>query len=202
MPDSSSSVLWLPAALLGVGLAASSGLRTFLPLLLLAGAARFFGASLGSSFGWLASDVALASLAIATIVEIAGDKIPVVDHFLDTIGTLARPVAGALATMAVLPSNDPTIAALVGIVVGAPLALGVHGAKAGTRGISTATTMGVANPVISLVEDIAALFLGVVSLVAPLLVPVLLIFAGLLLWKVYKLARGLKMKRAREVTGE
>lgn len=191
--DALSALAWLPAAFLGIGLAASSGLRTFLPLLLLAGAAKFgfFGVQLSSSFAWLASNTAFWALAVATVVEIAGDKIPLVDHVLDSLGTVLRPVAGALAAAAVWNTQDPAIAALLGLILGAPLALGFHAAKAGTRATSTVTTAGVANPVLSVVEDIAALFLGVVSLLAPLLVPLLLVVALLLMWRVYRLARRL-----------
>lgn len=193
MPEISSPppTLWLPALLLGIGLAASSGLRTFLPLLLLGGAVRFqfFGVHLNESFAWLSSDLALITLGIAAVAEMLGDKVPAVDHLLDAAGTLTRPAAGALATTAVLSTQDPAVAALAGLIVGAPLALGVHSAKAGSRGASTVATAGIGNPILSVLEDIAALFLGLVSLLAPILVPLLLGIAGLLLWKVYRLAR-------------
>ena len=187
---------WTPAILLGVGLAASSGLRAFLPLLLLSVAAHFgvWNIELSPAFAWLGSPLALGALAIATVVEIAGDKIPLVDHFLDTTGTVMRPLAATLAAAAVMKTNDPATAALLGLVVAAPLALGVHGAKAATRGVSSATTLGVANPVISLLEDIAALFIGLLSLLAPLLVPLLLVCFGILVWRIYGLARHLKIK--------
>ncbi|RYG64909.1 DUF4126 domain-containing protein, partial [bacterium] len=153
---------WVTAALLGVGLAATSGLRTFLPLLLLAGAVKFglFGVSLGQSYAWLASDSALIALLLATIFEVAGDKIPVVDHGLDVVGTVLRPIAGALSVAAVWYGTDPATAALVGLIVGAPLAFGMHSAKAGTRAGSTAATAGVGNPFISVLEDGVALFMG------------------------------------------
>lgn len=188
---------WIPAILLGLGLAASSGLRAFLPLLLLSVAAHwnFFGIELSPTFAWLGSPLALGALGVATVVEIAGDKIPVLDHFLDTIGTAIRPLAATLAAAAVMNTNDPTTAALLGLVVGAPLALGVHGAKAGTRGISSATTLGVANPLISVVEDVAALAIGLLSLLAPLLVPLVLVCLGIIIWKAYALVRRLKARR-------
>jgi hypothetical protein len=176
-----------------VGLAASSGLRTFLPLLLLAGAVKFhlFGIQLGTSFAWLASDTALIALLLASIFEIAADKIPFVDHGLDAVGTFLRPVAGALAAAAVWKVNDPALAALLGIIVGAPLALGMHTAKAGTRAGSTAVTAGAGNPFLSVAEDFTAFMLGAISLVLPLLVPLLLIVAFLLIWWIYQLAQRL-----------
>ena len=83
------------AVLLGLGLSASTGLNTFLPLLLLSTAARFHiaGIELGQKFDWLSSDTAIIVLIVASIVEIIADKVPAVDHFLDSIGTFVRPLA-------------------------------------------------------------------------------------------------------------
>jgi hypothetical protein len=190
----------LPAAFLGVGLAASSGLRAFLPLLLACLAAKIglFGLNLTGNFAWLASDTALIALSIASVVEIAGDKIPVVDHALDAVGTVLRPGAGALVAAAVWNQNDPATAALMGVMFGAPLALGLHAAKAGTRGASTLTTAGMGNPVLSVAEDFAALLLGLVAFLAPLLIPVLLVAIAYYGWKAIRFARRLRAKSATE----
>jgi len=181
----------VPAILLGIGLAASSGLRAFLPLFALSLAFHFgFGPHASGHFAWLGSPVALGALAIATLVEMAGDKIPVVDHALDSVGTFVRPVAGALAAGAVFNSHDPATGALLGLIVGAPLALGVHGAKAATRGASTVSTLGFANPFVSLLEDVAVVFGTAVAFFIPFLVPVLLGIAALIGWKTYRGVRG------------
>lgn len=189
---------WIPAVLLGLGLAASTGLRAFLPLLMLSMAAHWnvFGVGLSGPFLWLGSPVALAALAVATVVEVAGDKIPLVDHALDTIGTVIRPLAGTLAAAAVLNTNDPATAALVGLVIGAPIALGVHGAKAGTRGVSSATTLGVANPIVSIFEDIIAFLVSLMALISPLLVPLMLVCLGIVGWKAVRLAKRLRARKA------
>lgn len=79
---------WLLALTAGVGVAAACGLRAFLPLLFLGVAARLGVIHLRPGSEWLAADVALAALAVATVVEVAADKIPVVDHALDAIGTV------------------------------------------------------------------------------------------------------------------
>jgi len=177
----------LPALLLGVGLAASSGLRAFLPLFALALAFHFGLAPQAiGHFAWLGSPLALGTLGIATVLEMAGDKIPVVDHALDSVGTFVRPVAGALAAGAVLNGHDPATGALLGLIVGAPIAFGVHGAKAATRGASTVSTLGFANPVVSLLEDIAALFTVAVAFFVPMLVPLVLLVAAWSVWKVVR----------------
>lgn len=180
------------ALLLGLGLSASTGLNTFLPLLLLAAAAKFqiAGISLGERFEWLSSDVAIIVLIVACIAELVADKVPAVDHFLDSIGTFVRPVAGAVASASVLTGLDPTVAALVGIMVGAPASLGFHTLKAGTRVASSATTFGCANPFISLAEDFLALVLSIIAIFAPVIVPIALAILVLVLWQVVKRVRG------------
>ncbi|HEX6083181.1 MAG TPA: DUF4126 domain-containing protein [Thermoanaerobaculia bacterium] len=177
--------------LLGLGLSASTGLNTFLPLLLLSAAARFHiaGIELGSKFEWLTSDAAIITLIVACIVELIADKVPAVDHFLDSAGTFIRPVAGAVASASVLTGIDPMVAAILGIIVGAPTSLGMHTLKAGTRVASSATTFGCANPVLSIVEDILSFSLSIISIFLPVLVPVALALLVLVLWRVMKRIR-------------
>jgi hypothetical protein len=177
---------WILPALLGLGLAASTGLKTFVPLLVMAVAARFhlFGLELGGTFAWLGSTAAVAALAVATAVELAADKVPFVDHALSLFGTLARPAAGALVAAAAFSNLDPTAAAVAGLIVGAPAALAVHSAQATTRLASTAATGGLANPAVSVAEDVAAFGGAILALAAPLLVPLVLLVAGLIAWRV------------------
>ncbi|HEX2834042.1 MAG TPA: DUF4126 domain-containing protein [Thermoanaerobaculia bacterium] len=182
------------ALLLGLGLSASTGLNTFIPLLLLGAAAKFHvaGITLGDKFGWLASDVALIVLIIAAIAEIIADKFPAVDHFLDTIGTFARPVAGAIAAASVFTDVDPMVAAILGLIVGAPTSFGFHTLKAGTRVASSATTFGCANPVISLAEDVLSFGLSILAIFAPIIVPIALLILFWMLWTLVK-----KLRRSR-----
>ncbi len=188
--DTTSTVL---AILLGLGLSASTGLNTFIPLLLLSGAARFniAGIELGEKFGWLTSDVGLTVLIVAAVAEVLADKIPAVDHFLDTIGTFIRPAAATIATAAALTGADvdPTIAAIVGFVVGTPTSLAFHTMKAGTRVVSSGATFGCANPVLSLIEDVVSIAFSVLAIFAPIVVPFVLVVLSLALWHVLKRAR-------------
>ena len=161
---------WVTAIALGVGLAATAGLRAWLPLLLAGALARFDVVSLGESFGFLSSTPALVMFAVATVVEIVADKIPAVDHVLDLVSTVVRPAAGALlAASALYQVNDPLIAVVIGICVGAPVALGPHVAKSAFRAASSATTAGIANPIVSFVEDGLAIALFVLAVVLPIL---------------------------------
>ena len=166
---------FLPALALAIALAASAGLRAWLPLLLAGALARLGVLDLGPSFQFLSSNKALVIFGVATVIEMLGDKIPAVDHALDLIGTPLRPAAGALLASSVLGTvSDPLTAIVLGTAVGAPSALVPHAAKSALRAASTATTGGLANPLLSLVEDGVSLLTFLLAVLVPLLVVVLL----------------------------
>ena len=166
---------------LAIGLAACAGLRAWLPLLLVGGLARGGVLTLGSSFGFLASNRALLLFGVATLIEIVGDKIPAVDHGLDMLSTALRPAAGSLIAASVMwQVHDPLTALALGVAVGAPSALVPHAAKTVLRAASTTLTGGLANPVISLVEDVLALAMFVFTVVLPLLAAIALLAVGFL----------------------
>ena len=163
--------LWL-ALLTGVGVAAAAGLRAFLPLLAIGIAGRVGWIGLNPGAEWLASDPALICFGVATVLEILGDKIPVVDHALDLVGTVLRPAAAWLGAYAVLihwPTPWGQIAAL--LLGGGALAL--HALKAKLRLGSTALTLGHANPLLSFAEDATAMILLVAAVLAPVLALIL-----------------------------
>ena len=182
---------WLLPALMGIGLAASCGLRTFLPLLLVALAARFnlFGFEPNGALAWLGSVPALVALSIATAAEFVGDKIPMVDHALAVVGTVTRPAAGAVAAASAFHLADPGTAALAGLIVGAPTAFAFHTAQSGTRVASTATNAGLGNPIVSLAEDLLAVVTVVLAFAAPVLIPLVL---AVVLWLVWRMVRALR----------
>jgi hypothetical protein len=159
-----------------VGIAAACGLRAFLPLLALGLAARFGWIELKPAAAWLQGDHALYALGLAAALEVAADKIPVLDHVLDGVGTILRPAAAALAAYATLEGWPTPWAQLAALGLGA-FALLVHGIKAKLRLGSTAATLGLANPWLSALEDALAIVAIVVALLAPLLA--LLVLVGL-----------------------
>src|SRR5918992_3328718 len=165
------SVLLAIAA--GVVLAASAGLRAFVPLFAVGVASRTFGWDLASEMQWLASNTALTCFGIASALEVAADKIPVVDHVLDAAHTIIGPIAGALAGLSVWLHFPPAVAAVLALLVGAPIAGGVHLLAATTRVKSTAVSGGTLNPVASTVEDGVTLGAIAVAIFVPLLAVVL-----------------------------
>lgn len=191
MEPTSSLAEFLPALALAIALASVAGLRAWLPLLAAGGLARLGVLDLGQSFGFLASDQALVLFALATALELVGDKIPAVDHALDAIGTPLRPLAGALLAASVFGTvTDPLTSAVLGIVVGAPSALVPHVAKSTLRAASTTLTGGLANPALSFVEDAIAVVLLILAVLIPLVV------VALALLTLYLSARWLRRRRA------
>jgi hypothetical protein len=164
---------WLALAS-GIAVAAACGLRAFLPLLLLGAAARLGWIELRAGMDWLSTDLALLALAVATILEVAADKIPVVDHALDAVATVLRPAAAWLGAFAVLQAWPTPWAQIAAIVLGTT-AFAVHVAKAKLRLGSTAVSLGTANPIVSLVEDVVAFVTLVVGVLAPVLAVVVII---------------------------
>jgi hypothetical protein len=188
--------VWVLPALLGLGLASATGLRTFLPLLMLALAARFemFGVRLIDPMDWLVSWPAIAALGVATTAEFLGDKVPAIDHGLNAVGYVTRPVAGAVAAGSVFWAVDPAMAAVAGLIVGAPAALAFNAAQTGVRVGSTATTGGLGNPVVSLIEDVLAVGTVVVAFLAPIVIPLALLVLAVV---VFRLARRIRERRPR-----
>jgi len=169
------------AVALGIGLAACAGLRAWLPLLLVGGLARAGVLSLGPSFGFLASNRALILFGVATAIEIVGDKVPAVDHALDMLSTVLRPAAGSLIAASVMwQVRDPLTALALGVAVGAPAALVPHAAKSVLRAASTTLTGGLANPVISVAEDVLAVAMFVFTVVVPLIAATALVVVAYL----------------------
>ena len=165
------SVDLLQSVALGIALAACAGLRAWLPMLAVSLSVRFGVLPLGDSFRFLGSDTALAVFLIATVIELIADKIPVVDHALDALSTVLKPIAGMVLAASVLWTvDDPIVALALGLIVGAPASLLPHTAKATTRGILSPLTAGLAAPILSVIEDVIAFGLVALAIVAPFVV--------------------------------
>ena len=159
----------ISAALFGLLLAACAGLRAFLPVLAAGLGARLMDLPLPPQLEWLTRTEALLVFAVATLLEILGDKVPVVDHLLDSVQTLSKPALAVLAATPFVYQLAPEHALAIAIALGAPVALGVHATKATVRAGTTATTAGLGNPVVSVIEDVVATAAIVIGFLAPVL---------------------------------
>jgi hypothetical protein len=191
-------VSWVSTIALAIALAATAGLRAWLPLFVAGLLARLGVAEVGAGFAWIASTPAIVLFGVATVLEIVGDKVPALDHALDSVGTVIRPLAGAIVAAAVLVRiEDPLIASVVGLLVGAPTALAPHAAKAGARAVSSATTFGFANPVLSAIEDGLAITFALLAFVVPVLAVLALLLVLWAAWRWVRRARSGQVGRGR-----
>lgn len=163
---------------LGIGLSAACGFRIFLPLLCLSVASLTGQVHLDSSFAWIGTTPALVAFAVATAVEIAAYYIPFVDNLLDSIAIPVAGAAGILVAALVMTDVDPFWRWTLAIVAGGGMATSTQLATTKLRALSSATTAGVGNPVLSTIEAITATVLSVVAVLWP--VAALFLALGLL----------------------
>lgn len=168
---------------IGIGLSAACGFRVFVPLLVMSVASLINWFEPMQGFEWLALPSVCIALSIATFFEIGAYYVPWVDNLLDSIATPAALVAGTITTMAVSTGEmSQFVAWASALIVGGGTATAVQMSTVAVRGLSTATTGGLANPVISTGEWISALVISVLSLIAPVLVVIVFVIA--LIWVV------------------
>jgi hypothetical protein len=156
------------------GLSGAAGLNAWLPLFASALLDRLDVVELAAPFDQLSSTTGLVLLAVLTAADFVGDKIPLVDHMLHLLGTVVAPVSGTIlfTGQTGLETDLPTLAA---VVLGAVTAGTIHAGRSSVRPVSTATTGGLGNPVLSLGEDVGSLALVVIAFVLPLLALLLVI---------------------------
>lgn len=172
-----------------------------MPFLFLGALARFDMVPAPEMLAWTASDAGILLLLVATLLEVLGDKIPVVDHALDLVATFAKPVAGLILPVALLQDFSPMAAWVLGIAAGGPLALGVHSTKAGTRALSSATTVGTANPLLSFAEDLLAGAILLLTVLAPVLAGLLAVALALAAFAAWRRMRRRGRARAPATPG-
>ena len=171
---------------LGVVLAAATGFRVFLPMLIMSGAAYTGHLSLDNSFAWLATPFALTMLGVAALVEVLAYYIPGVDNLLDAVATPAAFVAGTIVSAAVMTDLPPMAKWMAAVIAGGGTASLTQGVTTILRTKSTIVTGGLGNPVIATGELGGSVLLSLLALAAPLAAVAVVI---LLLWLAFRLIR-------------
>ena len=154
---------------LGLGLAAAAGFRVFVPLLVLSFASYTGHLELSSGFEWIGTLPALVVLFSATLLEVGAYYVPWLDNLLDAIAAPAAVVAGSVVAASAFTEIDPLWKWSLAIIGGGGLAGVVKGTTTLARGLSTATTGGIANPVLSTFEAGASLSIAFFAILVPLL---------------------------------
>lgn len=161
--------------LLGIGLAAATGFRVFVPPLLMAVGHQVGWFDPPGAATWLESPTALALLGVATVAEIAAFYIPFIDNLLDTVATPAALVAGTLVAGTVFPDVAPWLDWTAAAIIGGGAAGSVQMLTSLTRATSTGTTAGLGNPLVATGELVGAFLLSLLSFFAPVLAGVAVI---------------------------
>ncbi|WP_322800772.1 DUF4126 domain-containing protein [Thermoflexus sp.] len=161
------------ALLSAFGLAAAAGLNAYIPLLVVALLARFTDwIQLAPPYDALTHPAILGLLAVLALVEFLADKIPTVDAANDVLQTFVRPAAGAIlfgAQTGAIRELHPILALACGLLI----AGSVHGGKAMLRRVVQAAAPPLApltTPLLSLGEDLAALALSLIAILAAWLI--------------------------------
>jgi hypothetical protein len=178
--------------LLAYSLSGAAGLRSSWVLLTIALMIRCNVLSPPAGMVWVGSSWVIGLATVAAVVDFIGDKVPLLDHALHAVHLALAPMVGAVAAMSGF-QGDPLTEILVG-VLGAGNAVLLHAARSGVRMVSTTATLGLANPVVSILEDIVAVCFVGIAVLAPL------VSALLLAWVTIVLSRSI-VRTARKSLG-
>ncbi len=182
--------------LLGIGLAASVGFRIFVPLFALSIASYYQVIPLNENWEWISGIPALITLGIATAVEIVAYLIPWLDNILDTIAVPLAALAGTAVMLSTAADLEPLITWSLAIIAGGGTATAIKTSTSTTRLASTATTGGIANPVVSTVETGSSILMAVLAFVAPILAIIIVV---VILWLMFKVFKWFKPKKQKEI---
>ena len=188
----------LVAVSLGLGLSAASGFRVFLPPMLLSGAINFGLMDPSGHLAMLDGWGAFSLLLIAVVLEIGSYLIPWVDNLLDVVASPAAVVAGIALMGAVLGSEtnfDPIVQWSIAAVGGGGAAGTVQAGTVATRAVSTGTTGGLANPIVSIGEAFMAILITVLAILAPVLCVILVLSGGVFAARMIGSRRTLKVEQ-------
>jgi hypothetical protein len=183
------------------GLAFASGLNAYLPLLAFALSVRWLHLyKVNPSFSFITQIWFIVALAILTILDFVADKIPLIEHVWNAIHTVVRPIAGALVAAAagshslsgihittrssdaasrtviaasIIPATG--VGLLILLLIGGVLAALSHTTKSTTRLVSTITTAGFLNIVLSFLENVLVFIAILLSLFLPVVMLILLV---------------------------
>ena len=194
------------SAFIGIGLAAASGFRVFLPMFAVSLASYMGWISLPENFHWLSGLPTLISTGIAMVAEILAYYIPYVDHLLDTINIPLATVAGSVLFASQFTTMDTFPQWALALIAGGGTAAAISSGFAGTRAASTATTGGLGNSVVATTETAGAGIMSILAMAAPVIAAIaaviLLVIVFVLGKKIWKKFRRYNTDDELETTSE
>lgn len=157
----------MDAFLLAYSLSGAAGVRSALVLFAVGLSVHFGRLHPDPALAWVGSWWVIALAGGAAILDFLGDKIPALDHALHAVHMVLAPAIGAISAASGYRGDATTGLAIAAL--GAGNALLVHTTRSGIRAASSATTLGLANPFLSLLEDLGTAGFIFVALLIPAL---------------------------------
>lgn len=179
--------------MLGISLAAATGFRVFVPLLVMGLSARGGYLPLGETFAWVSTTPALIMLAVAAMAEVAAYYIPGLDNLLDSIATPVAVIAGIAVSAAVMTDIPLMLKWTLAIIAGGGAAAITQGSTATLRGHSTAFTAGLGNHLLATGELAGAILVPLIAIIFPYVALVIALGVAVL---AFLLARRLLRRRS------
>lgn len=175
---------YLLSAFIGIGLAAASGFRVFLPMFAVSLASYMHWIPMNENFEWLSGLPTLITTGIATVVEILAYYIPFVDHLLDTISVPMATIAGSVLFASQFADLGTFPQWALALIAGGGTAATISSGFAGLRAASTATTGGLGNSVVGTAETAGAGIMAFLAMAAPIIAGIcaILIVIGVILF--------------------
>lgn len=193
MSDQIPYLPYIISAFIGIGLAAATGFRVFMPMFAVSLASYFGWIPMNESFDWLAGLPTLITTGIAMVAEILAYYIPFIDHLLDTISVPLATVAGSVMFASQFADVGTFPQWALALIAGGGTAAAISSGFAGTRAASTATTGGLGNSVVATTETAGAGIMSFLALAAPVIafiVAVILVITvfvlGKKLWRKFR----------------
>lgn len=168
-------ISYIISAFVGIGLSAAAGFRIFLPMFTLSLCSYMGWAPVDEGFEWLSGLTGLISTGVATIFEILSYYIPLIDNFLDTLSVPLATVAGAVIFASQLGDISGVPEWVLAIIAGGGTAATVSAGFAKLRAVSSLTTGGMGNSVVSTTENAGAGIMTFLALFAPVVAVILII---------------------------
>src|SRR5271163_3638148 len=182
---------------LALGTSSSSGLNLYATVATLGLLQRFSVVQLPPSMRVLAHPWIIIIACVLYAVEFLADKIPYVDTIWDALHTFIRPPAAAVLAYAAAGSAAPEWRWGAALLAGG-VALTSHGAKASARAAANLSPEPFSNWVLSLGEDVLAVWLSWLASAHPratiILVVLLLALCAFLLYHLFRFARSALQK--------
>ncbi len=176
MLDNPSYWSYALSAFIGIGLAAASGFRVFLPMFAVSLASYMGWIPLPESFHWLGGISTLVATGIAMVAEILAYYIPYVDHLLDAINVPLATVAGSILFASQFTTMEAFPQWALALIAGGGTAAAISSGFAGTRAASTATTGGLGNAVVATTETAGAGIMSILAMAAPIIAAIAAVF--------------------------